>query len=455
MNFRLRIVSFCLLILCSTNVKADLLGTWSCVYSLNSGGDYPSDLLVTSDNGNTFLGVGRYTGTTTDFSSVTGVISGSSINFSYDYYASSYAATVTGTVSENQMSGQWSSNSGQTGPFVCNRQTAKRSSSIRIICNRSGDLLSAVCAATVGDADAPPRKTPTGTVSFASKSGFPAFSSSCQLQPTSFSPGVSTCSVSYTPPPGFPVGAAFPLDAVYDGDQNLEPSSTDHKLLMATCVGNSNSPCSGAIGLDFGNTSIGIIRNALSLQGSCGKISRSANRTYTRDKSSDCQIDSELNLSLVEELSELNEDQWRDMAESITNSDAKADEVLKAIRDIGSRPTDELRTTLENTLKWAKQIQTANQQYINKITKAGKTNKVHTRKSIPKVSIAISSVTTIVRNGKEKKFAAKLNNRAKRLIKVFKKANRTSVTIKLQSKVKRLGSKRVKKLQTTQAVMLY
>lgn len=455
-NSPLRIL-FCT-VLTSSVLHADLLGTWSCVYSLNTGGDYPSDLYVSSENGGNFSGVGRYTGTTSDFSSVTGTISGSSVNFSYDYYSSSYAATVTGIVNGNQMSGTWSSNSSQTGPFVCNRSGSKKASSIRIICNRSADLLSAVCGATVGDAGAPPRKTPTGTVRFMSKAGAPAFSSSCQLQPTSFSPGVSSCTVQYTPPQGFPVGAAFPLDAVYDGDQNLEPSATDHQLLMATCVGDVNSPCSGAIGLDFGNEAIGIIRNALSLKGICGGSTGSALGASIRQKSDakksdDCEVGSELNLSLVDELSEFTEDQWREMAESITDGDARADEVLKVIREIGSQPSPELQATLENTLNWASQLQKANRKYMR--NKVGRGRAPSEMRSIPKVSISMASARTIVKSGREKRFSAKLNKRARRIVGVFKRANRASLEITMEAKVRRLGSKKARKLKTTQPVMLH
>lgn len=336
----------------------------------------------------------------------------------------------------------------------------KRMSAVRIICNRSGDLLSATCGATVGDAGAPPRKTPTGIVRFSGKPGSPAYESSCQLQPTSFSPGVSSCTVPYTPPPGFPIGAPFPIDALYEGDSNFQPSATDHKLLMATCVGDASNPCIGGVGLDFGNESIGIIKNALSLLISCGKIGSNAVGNSQAVGGSSCEVNTELEFDLVEELSQFDAEEWQSMAESISDKDARADAVLKAIKDIGSLPRGDLEIQVQNTLDIAKKIQKANQQYyINQLKKkakavAGSSLKIM-KARIYKAVIPLSTKEQTVKNGKEKLVSLKLNSRSRKIIDILKRSGQDSISATLKAKIKRSNQKKVKKLAIKQSVGIY
>jgi virginiamycin B lyase len=93
----------------------------------------------------------------------------------------------------------------------------KRPSGTSVGCNRGpnpGD--DSVCTATVGDAGPPPLgPRPSGTVHFTanSRGGFRS-GADCTLQPTSTSPSVSSCSVTYIPGDG-----SFPdVTAEYQGD---------------------------------------------------------------------------------------------------------------------------------------------------------------------------------------------------------------------------------------------
>jgi hypothetical protein len=67
----------------------------------------------------------------------------------------------------------------------------------------------------------------------------------------------------------------------------------------------------------------------------------------------------------------------------------------------------------------------------------------------------IATARTIVKSGREKRFSAKLNKRAKSIVGVFKRANRASLDITIEAKVRRLGSKWSRKLKTTHPVMLH
>ena len=109
--------------------------------------------------------------------------------------------------------------------------TQSRGTATQVICNRGPDPLdNSVCTATVGDADAPPRTTPTGPVSFTTTTGIFTVGSTCQLQETPSSPGVASCSVTYTPQaPG-----VFPLvTATYQGDATHRPSTGSTSFIIA------------------------------------------------------------------------------------------------------------------------------------------------------------------------------------------------------------------------------
>lgn len=336
--------------------------------------------------------------------------------------------------------------------------TTKRSSTVKIICNRSGDLLSATCGATVGDISAPPRTTPTGMVSFKSKVGAPEFSSACQLQPTPYSPGVASCTVPYSPPPGFPVGAAFPLDALYEGDANFNPSATDHQLLMASCIGDGMNPCSNAIGLDFGNDANGILNNSLSLLASCAKISSRRSLRAEPSDASTCLVDTSLEMSIVEELEGLDPGEWAALAEAITNKDASVDPLLREIERIGQLPGGELQSKLSNVLDLAKRLQKANQEYFKKKTtqkRTFSTRNTTLRASKPRVVLNIATGSFTVKNGREKKIALKLDKRARTILAAFKRAGFNQLTVTLKASVKRKNARKARKLKITRDIGLY
>lgn len=144
----------------------------------------------------------------------------------------------------------------------------KRDTSIKLFCNRTGDLSSANCTATVGDAGAPPRIQPTGTVEFTTTEGSLA-GMSCQLQGVSLSPGIASCSVTYIPPAGFPIGKAFPINATYDGDSAFNPSSTSHEVIRAACIGTPEKPCPNSVGLEFDRVQT-LLKKVVTIRATCG-----------------------------------------------------------------------------------------------------------------------------------------------------------------------------------------
>lgn len=344
--------------------------------------------------------------------------------------------------------------------------SGKKPSAVRIICNRSGDLLSATCAATVGDAGGPPLITPTGLVNFQSKEDAPEFGASCQLQQTPFSPGVSSCSVSYTPPVGFPIGAAFPLDALYEGDTNFEASATDHQLLVATCIGDSSSPCSGGVGLDFGSEALGLINDALALIFSCAPVSKAARASTLPGKTeaaNSCSLDSELELNLAEELDEFDSTEWRAMAEEISKKDAANDPVLREIKKIGELEDAALQAQLQNTLEIAKKLSAANKEYYRKKTikeslraTSLQATLVMAKTSVPKIIIPLAKSKSSIKGGTEKTLSLKLDSRARKIMNVIRASGQGSLNLTLKANIKAAGKgSKKKKFALTKAMGLY
>jgi hypothetical protein len=216
----------------------DLRGSWSCCGSGGAGAQTFNITTMDLSSGS-FSGTANYPSGSA-FSPITGTASGDSVSLTTGpYYGSSYSATFTGTISadNNRMSGTWMSNSSQSGTWTATRTSgppsgggggggggnggaAKRPTATRVICNYFVATASDTCIATVGDAGAPPRTTPTGAVKFASANGgiFTA-GNSCELTPTPYSPGVASCSVEFLPPSStFPqVAAGYLGDAEHDG----------------------------------------------------------------------------------------------------------------------------------------------------------------------------------------------------------------------------------------------
>lgn len=148
---------------------------------------------------------------------------------------------------------------------------SKRSTSTTMFCNRSGtNLESAKCSVTVADAGASPRSLPSGTVDFSATDGFLPSSASCQLQQTSYSPGIGACDVQFSVPAGFGIGIKFPINAVYSGDSSFNSSSTSHKLINPGCVSTpGKAPCPNSVGLYF-NGIPEVVKNKISLLLDCG-----------------------------------------------------------------------------------------------------------------------------------------------------------------------------------------
>ncbi len=98
----------------------------------------------------------------------------------------------------------------------------KHPTATSVKCDLSVSTNTDTCTATVGDSGAPPRTTPTGSVSFTSVGGgvFTA-GSSCTLSPTPSSPGVASCSVQFIPP----AGGLPAITGTYGGDSSHAGSS--------------------------------------------------------------------------------------------------------------------------------------------------------------------------------------------------------------------------------------
>lgn len=111
--------------------------------------------------------------------------------------------------------------------------TSQRVTATTVACNYSVATGANTCTATVADAGAPPRTTPTGDVAFTSRSGG-VFSAgdSCALQPTPLSPGVASCSVQWLPPT-----TDFPnITASYRGDRDHAPSAGDTTFVIPASI---------------------------------------------------------------------------------------------------------------------------------------------------------------------------------------------------------------------------
>ena len=91
-----------------------------------------------------------------------------------------------------------------------------------VVCN-IGVGTPSTCAAEVADKSPVRTVSPTGTVTFSAGSG--QVGSSCTLAGTPGSPGISSCTVSYTPAASLVQGEPPPVNATYHGDATFSPSS--------------------------------------------------------------------------------------------------------------------------------------------------------------------------------------------------------------------------------------
>ena len=106
-----------------------------------------------------------------------------------------------------------------------------RPTATQVMCNRGpnpGDP--SVCTATVGDAAGPPRPNPTGSVVFTTTTGSFPMGGTCNLTPTSMSPGVASCAATYYPA----AGSGFPeVTASYQGSNVHAPSQGATSFIIA------------------------------------------------------------------------------------------------------------------------------------------------------------------------------------------------------------------------------
>lgn len=188
----------------------------------------------------------------------------------------------------------------------------KRPTRVNLFCNRSGPQLeTARCSATIADAGAPPRSLPTGSVDFVASGGFFPELASCFPTQTAFSPGIGSCEAVFQVPSGFPIGARFPIEAVYSGSDQFDSSATSHDLIQAGCVGDGNTPCSGAVSLGFANVPE-IIQSVLDVVVGCGGTTAKASplilpaaETKPSGKSSLCKVSVALNGDIAKALASL------------------------------------------------------------------------------------------------------------------------------------------------------
>lgn len=264
-SFKFATRCLCLLVILIPSVYAygqagNPVGTWNLnVYYQSSNIPQPWTISSFDSNSGAISGNGSANGYNWTFA---GTVSGNSISMDFIYTnLPSYFGNLTGTFSGPcYMSGTWTA-PGQVGTWDgtkvgCNGSGqpsgAKDPTGISMFCNRYGVGLSeASCAVTVGDSGPPPRTTPTGSVDFIASGGFFPANASCILQQTQFSPGVASCTAYFQVPLGFPIATAFPIDAIYNGDSNFDPSSTSHELIQAGCIGTPENPCPGSVSLTF------------------------------------------------------------------------------------------------------------------------------------------------------------------------------------------------------------
>ncbi len=224
-------ITLCLLMPPSgAHASVDISGTWNCC---GAGGAAAQNFQI-SDSGGSLSGRGLIPGGSS-FAVITGSVSGSSVTIVTTYEASfdaGYVATFVGTISGGAtMSGTWSSNAGQSGTWTATLEggapptSGKLSPSFTAVSCTISVIApdTSTCTAQVAAYAGTRLTSPTGTVSFSATSG--TIGSSCTLAPTAGSPGISSCTVSYLPPPNLAAGVVPDVRASYSGDSQTASSS--------------------------------------------------------------------------------------------------------------------------------------------------------------------------------------------------------------------------------------
>lgn len=330
----------------------DISGTWHFDYGYN---------MTFSGSGGTFSGFGGE-GSAYTWSVSNGIISGNSVSWSEDYNEISYHVDRQGTISGDSMSGTFTSSWGQNGNWTATRISGggggnggdngnKRRTSINLFCNRTGvGLATAACSATVADAGAPPRSSPTGIVSALASQGFFPEEAECLLTQTQYSPGISSCEIQFAVPAGFPIGVKFPIEAAYAGDQTFEPSTTSHELIKAGCISTPETPCPDSIGLSFEDYPQ-IIKNKLALFISCGSPIAPAKSNITLGGQNDpafCSVSGTYALDVEAFLKGLTIEELQLMSPKISPKMADKDGLLKVLRDASKLKQERLQLLQQN-----------------------------------------------------------------------------------------------------------
>lgn len=440
------------------SASADVSGRWSCHFDLNGSGDFPQDFLL-AQNSSVISGQEVYSGTNTAFADITGSINGTNISMHMQYNQSSgapgYYADVVGTVNGSSMSGTWS-NASQAGGFSCSQtsgsgsnatptptpvgQSGLRPTATFVFCNRTGvGLSTADCSITVGDAGAPPRTMPTGTVKLTASGGFFPANGSCALQQSQYSPGVGACKVEFAIPFGYPIGVPFPIDAEYPGDSNFASSGTEHKNIDVACVGDSLHPCSGNVGFTFADWPQ-IYKNFVSGAYECGNYGNPHKSSPLRSIFGDiakCAGNVGIDIKVGNILAGLDFSEIQNLAGLISNKDAVSDPVLKAIQALDdAKNLQKVQDSLNDAQKMNDLIQqimkeqhNANMNSINNI----RNHRFHTRAK-KTILFVLGSSQISVKNNSVKTVKIRLSKAATKFVAALKKAGRgdidATVTIK-------------------------
>ena len=455
----------CIIFFAFNSNAQNINGTWHF--------DYGYDMTF-SGSGGSFTGSGAGSGYT--WSVTNGTISGSSVSWHESYDQINYTVDRTGTISGDSMSGTLTTNAGQNlswsatrisggGPVTTPTPNAtppsggKRPTKITLFCNRTGVLLeTADCVATVADAGPQPVSLPTGTISFQATNGFFPATGSCFPTQTQFSPGIGSCKAIFQIPNGFPLGAKFPIDAVYNGDTNFDSSSTSHQLIVASCVGTPENPCKNSIGLDFTEVPE-VIQNKIDALILCGGDVKNKSSVILRNIAArkkvdqvavQCVIDAYAEFEVAEVLVGLSPNQFRFVATKITSAQANASPMLKNFRTLATTSSDEQLIKLLDPNAPGN----VNKRYIIDALKSGTlprgVRSMRLRaKSKPQGNafVKIGTVKATVKSGTQKEVKFKLSKEAKAVVAVFKSANINSLPMKITVKGTRGNSKKVKTIK--------
>lgn len=459
------------------DAHADISGLWTCDFGLNnSSTGYPQDFNLFDSNG-TVTGQEFNTGTQTPFANITGTSSGSSFSITAQYISLNYFAIIDGTVSGSSMSGTWHNNS-QNGLFTCTRSSDpigdggddtndpnKRNTALTMFCNRTGPTLgTANCTATIADTGAPTRILPTGVIDWEATDGFFPATAQCTITQVALSPGIGSCSVEFSVPSGFTIGARFPINASYAGDSNFNGSSTSHKLIIPACVSTDQSkPCPNSIGLSF-NGSPAVIKAKVKALVACGSGASTSQaralglRLPQIDIGGSCLITGLTSLNIQKLFESLSFDDAKAVGELITDKEANTDALLRLFKNVEQVETEErwkliqeTRSVLDELTKDVLKNQAGRDpatmwdKYVNASPSPAVIRKVKFNKSVKSESVTIE-----VKADKQKNITFKLPTRVQTLVKVYKRAGFS--TLPLDVTVTAKQKKRKGKATVTESV---